>query len=67
MQKMPTITIYKDGQKVREHIAAEGGLKAIAAVRLLIALLVDSKCHMLVFTTEHCAQYCVNMSRSETW
>ena len=31
---MPTITIYKDGEKVREHVAAEGGLKAVGAVRI---------------------------------
>lgn len=41
IKKMPTITIYKDGQKVREHIAAEGGLKAIAAIRDMVKTFVE--------------------------
>lgn len=45
MQKMPTITIYKDGQKVREHVAAEGGLKAVSAVSTCFFLL--SACCMI--------------------
>ncbi|KAK9788297.1 hypothetical protein WJX73_004704 [Symbiochloris irregularis] len=43
IRKMPTITIYKDGQKVREHIAAEGGLKAVTAIREMIKEYVDKE------------------------
>ena len=33
LQKMPTIVVYKDGEKVAEHIAAEGGPDAVDKVR----------------------------------
>lgn len=36
LQKMPTIVVYKDGEKVAEHIAAEGGPDAVDKVRRCI-------------------------------
>ena len=32
-QKMPTIQLYKGGEKVAEHIAAEGAIDALEKVR----------------------------------
>eukprot|EP00891_Asterochloris_glomerata_P010012 jgi/Astpho2/10012/e_gw1.00153.74.1_t len=36
IRKMPTIVVYKDGEKVAEHIAAEGGPDAVDKVRRCI-------------------------------
>ena len=32
VQKMPTIQLYKSGEKVAEHIAAEGAIDALEKV-----------------------------------
>ncbi len=52
LQKMPTIAVYQDGQKVKQHIAAETGSSSVAKVghirsirnRAVIELLTDMWC-----------------------
>lgn len=43
IKKMPTIQLYKKGEKIVEHIAAEGAIDALERIKLMILRNTDLK------------------------